>query len=66
MYYKKTKDWRKQQMSEYRIIYISDEDGGEVEGCGYGYDGYDAVRNFLEFACGILKILRVRFIRRVD
>ena len=53
-------------MSEYRIIYISDEDGGEVEGCGYGYDGYDAVRNFLEFACGILKILRVRFIRRVD
>lgn len=35
MYYKKTKDWRKQQMSEYRIIYISDEDGGEVEGCGY-------------------------------
>ncbi|WP_316399900.1 hypothetical protein, partial [Enterococcus faecium] len=32
----------------------------------HGYDGYDAVRNFLEFACGILKILRVRFIRRVD
>lgn len=52
-------------MSEYRITYISDEDGSEVEGCGYGFNGQDAVRNFLNFSCEGHQILSVKFIRRV-
>lgn len=53
-------------MSEYRITYISDEDGSKVEGCSYGYNGRDAVRQFLDFACGSLQILSVRFVRKVS
>lgn len=52
-------------MSEYRITYISDEDGKEVEGCSYGINGQDAVQRFLDFACDHLQILTVRFVRRV-
>ena len=36
-------------MNEYRITYISDEDGEIYEGCGRGNNGQDAVRDFLDW-----------------
>ncbi len=47
-------------MKEYRITYISDEDGEVYEGCGRGFNGQDAVRNFLAWV-GNCQILKVRF-----
>ena len=47
-------------MKEYRITYINDEDREVYEGCGRGFNGQDAVRNFLSWA-GSCQILGVRF-----
>lgn len=47
-------------MKEYRITYISEEDGEIYEGCGRGFNGQEAVRNFIEWN-GSCRILGVRF-----
>ena len=47
-------------MKEYRITYISDEDGQIYEGCGRGFNGQDAVRSFIDWI-GNVRILNVRF-----
>lgn len=52
-------------MREYEITYIAIEDGEEFQavGSGHGYNGQDAVRNFLYWHYDCKKILRVRLYR---
>ena len=47
-------------MREYRITYISEEDGEIYEGCGRGTNGQEAVRDFLAWN-GHCRIISVRF-----
>ena len=49
-------------MKEYRITYISEEDGEIYEGCGRGFNGQEAVRRFLEWHFDCAKILSCRFL----
>ena len=48
-------------MREYRITYISNEDGEVYEGCGRGSNGQDAVRHFLSWHYDCESIVSVRF-----
>lgn len=46
-------------MKEYRILYISSEDGEEMEGIGHGSTGQEAVRDFLSWHYDCESILKV-------
>lgn len=47
-------------MTEYRILYISLEDGERREGCSYGDSGQEAVRIFLDYSDDCDRIIGVR------
>ena len=47
-------------MTEYRIIYISIEDGEQRIGCSYGESGQQAVREFLAYSDDCDRIIGVR------
>lgn len=47
-------------MTEYRIIYISIEDGEQREGCSYADSGQQAVRNFIAYSDDCDKVIAVR------
>lgn len=52
-------------MKEYEITYLGIEDGEKMQmvGSGHGFNGQDAVRDFLFWHTDVIKILKVRFYR---
>lgn len=52
-------------MKEYEITYLGIEDGEKMQmvGSGHGFNGQDAVRDFLFWHTDVIQILKVRFYR---